>query len=137
MKGKMYRQCALLTPLFLLIAIAAAQDPISGSWTAQDVSFAPWTFTFRANGSQLTGSVSQGGSSGSTVTSLTGATPIYDGTIEGSKISFRCDSPDGGRTITFAGAITGDTIAFTREVKLQPGASPGMDGIYGASGATR
>ena len=69
-------------------------------------------------------------------TTLTGATPIYDGAIQGSHVSFKCDSPDGGRTITFSGAIAGDTITFTRAVKVEPGSFPGMNGIYGASGAS-
>jgi len=114
------------------------QDQITGTWKADDVAFAPWTFNLKAEGVKVTGTVSQGGSAGNTTTSLTGLTAIYDGAIEGNNVSFKCDSPDGGvRTVTFTGTIEGDIIDFTRTVKVQPGGYPGMNGIYGASGATR
>jgi beta-lactamase regulating signal transducer with metallopeptidase domain len=113
-----------------------ALTSISGTWQAQDVAFAPWTFTLNADGDKVTGTVQQGETNGEWRTSLTGATAIYDGVITGNHISFKCDSPDGGRTISFSGLLAVDSIAFTREVKVQPGAYPGMDGIYGASGAT-
>ena len=122
--------------LLLAFSIVLAQSSLTRTWQAQDVAFAPWTFTLRAEGSKLSGTVSQGGSSGSATTTLTSATPIYDGAINGNKISFKVDSPDGGRTISFSGVISGDTIDFTREVKVQPGGYEGMNGIYGASGAT-
>ncbi len=119
-----------------LVVSAIGQSGITGSWKAEDVAFAPWTFTLRAEGGKVTGTVSQGGSSGTTTTTLTGATAIYDGSVEGNNVSFKCDSPDGGRTIAFSGLMSGDTIAFTREVKVQPGGYAGMNGIYGASGAS-
>ncbi|MGA3266607.1 MAG: serine/threonine-protein kinase [Verrucomicrobiota bacterium] len=109
---------------------------ITGTWQADQVAFAPWTFKLKAEGTKVTGTVSQGESSGTWITSLTGETAIYEGTISGDHVSFKCDSPDGGRTITFSGVMAGEVITFTREVKVQPGASPGLDGIYGASGAT-
>lgn len=123
--------------VLLALSAALAQSSLTGTWTAQDVAFAPWTFTFQAEGSHLTGSVSQGQSSGSITTTLTAATPIYDGAIDGNKISFKVDSPDGGRTIAFSGVVSGDKIAFTREVRVKPGGYPGMNGIYGAQGATQ
>jgi ribonuclease BN (tRNA processing enzyme) len=121
---------------FAVVASFIAQGGINGTWKAEDVAFAPWTFTVKAEGAKVTGTVSQGGSSGTTTTTLTEATAIYDGTIEGNNVSFKCDSPDGGRTIAFSGVMAGDIITFTREVKVQPGGYPGMNGIYGASGAS-
>jgi hypothetical protein len=121
---------------FGVVASCIGQDGITGTWKAEEVAFAPWTFTLKAEGAKVTGTVSQGGSSGTTTTTLTGATAIYNGTIEGNKVSFKCDSPDGGRTIAFSGVMASNVIAFTREVKVQPGAFPGMNGIYGASGAS-
>jgi ribonuclease BN (tRNA processing enzyme) len=125
--------------VFLAVLVTTfGQDQITGTWNADDVAFAPWTFNLKAEGAKVTGTVSQGGSAGSITTSLTGLTAIYDGAIEGNNISFKCDSPDGGvRTITFVGTIEGDIISFTRAVKVQPGGYPGMNGIYGASGAAR
>jgi ribonuclease BN (tRNA processing enzyme) len=121
---------------FAVVVSFIGQDGITGTWKAEDVGFAPWTFTLKVQGANVTGTVSQGGSSGTTPTTLAGATAIYDGTIEGNSVSFRCDSPDGGRTIAFSGVLAGDIITFTREVKVQPGGYPGMNGIYGASGAS-
>ncbi len=123
--------------LFFAVAAGfAGQDGVTGTWEAQEVAFAPWTFTLKAEGAKVTGTLSQGGSSGAMTTTLTGATAIYDGAIEGNKVSFKCDSPDGGRTVSFSGVVAGDIITFTRQVKVQPGRFPGMNGIYGASGAT-
>jgi ribonuclease BN (tRNA processing enzyme) len=116
---------------------AGSQEGITGTWRADAVGFAPWTFSLKAEGATLTGSVSQGGASGGFTTSLTAWTAIYDGTVDGDHLSFKCKSPDGGvRTITFHGVRDGDTITFDREVLVEAGASPGMNGIYGAAGAT-
>jgi len=123
--------------LFFAMALSVAgQDGITGTWKAEEVAFAPWTFTLKAEGAKVTGTVSQGGASGGTTTSLTGATAIDDGAISGNNVTFKCDSPDGGRTIAFSGVMAGDIITFKREVKVQPGGYPGMNGIYGASGAS-
>lgn len=128
-----------LSPLVLLFAIPVticAQDGLTGTWKANDVGFAPWTFVLKTDGSNLTGTVSQGDADGSNTTQLTGLTPIYDGTVDGKKLSFKCESPGADKTITFVGVMDGDTITFDRAVQLRPGAYPGMNGIYGASGAT-
>jgi len=117
------------------LLIAHAQQGLTGTWRAVDVAFAPWTFNLAADGGKLTGTVSQGGQSGDIVTGLTGLTEIYDGAIDGNSFSFKCDSPGRGRTITFKGVLDGDVITFDRSVRLN-GDDPGMDGIYGASGAT-
>jgi hypothetical protein len=121
---------------FAVVVSCIGQDGITGTWKADEVAFAPWTFTLKAEGAKVTGTVSQGESSGTWTTTLTGATAIYGGALEGNKVSFKCDSPDGGRTIAFSGVMASNVITFTREVKVQPGAFPGMNGIYGASGAT-
>jgi len=122
---------------FAVAGAWAGQGGVTGTWKAEEVAFAPWTFTLKAEGAKVTGTVSQGGASAGMTTTLTGETPIYDGALEADKVTFKCDSPDGGRTITFWGVVSGDTITFTRECKVQPGRFPGMNGIYGASGATR
>jgi serine/threonine protein kinase len=127
--------CVVLAGLSILFLLKA-KPGITGTWKAGYVAFAPWTFTLKAEGAKVTGTVSQGGSSGTMTTTLTGATTIYDGVIAGNQVSFKCDSPDGGRTISFSGVRAGDIITFTREVKVQPGGYPGMNGIYGASGAS-
>jgi hypothetical protein len=111
---------------------------VAGIWTSRDVSYAPWTFVLRSDGNTLTGVISQGryNSSRTRATTLTPPTEIYDGTIRGNTISFKCQSPGSAdRTITFTGQIDGDEITFTRTVEIRPGGDPGDDGIYGLSGA--
>jgi hypothetical protein len=68
---------------FAVLVSVIGQDGITGTWKAEDVAFAPWTFTLKAEGAKVTGAVSQGGSSGTTTTTLSGVTAIYDGVIEG------------------------------------------------------
>jgi len=111
----------------------------TGTWKAQDVAYAPWTLNLRVEGNTLKGTVSQGryNPARGRMTSFTEPVEIYDGTIHGNTISFKCNSPRGGdRTITFIGEIHGDEITFTRDVQVRPGGDPGEDGIYGASGAS-
>ena len=60
---------------------------------------------------------------------------IYDGEIDGNKITFKCQDPGHDRTITFTGIVNGDEITFTRTVLVKPGGHPGSNGIFGASGA--
>jgi TonB family protein len=118
---------------------ATPQAVVTGIWTAQDVSYAPWTFILKSDGNTLTGTVSQGryNSTGTIATALTQPVEIYDGMFTEGVISFKCHSPGSpNRTITFTGQfIGGDEITFTRTVELPVGGDPGADGIYGLSGA--
>ena len=59
---------------------------------------------------------------------------IYDGEINGSSITFKCQDPGHDRTITFTGIVNGDEMIFTRTVVIRPGGDPGRNGIFGASG---
>ncbi len=110
-------------------AATSPSDPagITGTWRATEVAFAPWTFNLKAVGATVTGTVSQGqkegASHGTMTTTLTDATPIYNGVIAGNKVSFECDMDNGGRTISFWGLLAGDTIKFTRAVKVRPNAT--------------
>jgi uncharacterized membrane protein YhaH (DUF805 family) len=119
----------------------AAQKPnsvVSGVWTAYDVGFPPWTLTLKADGSKLSGTVQQGAHDSSGYnTTLTMPVAIYDGEIDDNKITFKCQDPGHDRTITFTGIINGDEITFTRRVVVKMGGNPGMNGIFGASGASQ
>ena len=109
------------------------------TWKALDVAYAPWTFTLRVEGNTVKGTVSQGrvNPANGHTTTATNPVEIYDGTIQGNTISFKCNSPGSGdRVITFNGEINRDEITFTRNVQVRPGGHPGEDGIYGASGAS-
>jgi uncharacterized membrane protein YhaH (DUF805 family) len=117
---------------------AAAKSGITGVWTAYDVGFPPWTLTLKADGVKLSGTAQQGAHDSSGYnTTLTMPVAIYDGEIDGNRITFKCQDPGHDRTITFAGIVNGDEITFTRTVLVKPGGSPGMNGIFGASGAAR
>ena len=118
-----------LSGLFLVaVSCLSGQTGFNGTWEASEVAFAPWTFVLAVDGAKLTGSVSMAGTS---------PVAVSAGTVEANRISFRCDSPDHVRTIFFTGVMEGDAITFTREVKVQPGGSPGMDGVFGAAGAAK
>jgi hypothetical protein len=111
---------------------------LTGTWKAQDVAYAPWTLNLRVEGNTVKSTVSQGpfNPANGYTTSLTEPVEIYDGTIHGNTVSFKCDSPDRGeRTITLIGEINGDEITFTRHVQVHSGGDPGLDGIYGATSA--
>ena len=122
------------------VAPTGQTDGPTGTWRVGDVAYAPWTLVLHAAGNKLTGTVTQaptnraGGQIG--ITTLTAPAAIYDGTIDGNAISFKCQSPDGDRTITFAGQMSGDEITFSRDVQVRPGGDPGEDGIYGSAGAS-
>ncbi len=75
----------LLLAFFFAAPVATfAQSGITGIWKATDVGFAPWTLTLQADGSQLTGTVSQGAAdpASSYMTSLTAPVGPPDGTIK-------------------------------------------------------
>ena len=114
---------------------AAAESGVTGVWTAYDVGFPPWTLTLKADGAKLSGTVQQGARGASGYTTLTMPVAIYDGEIDGNKITFKCPDPGHDRTITFTGIVNGDEITFTRTVLVKPGGHPGSNGIFGASGA--
>jgi len=136
-------RCAsvVLAIVFLICLSATISGQIgneaTGRWSVRDVAYAPWTLTLHADGSKLTGTVSQARTDPTRgrSTSLTAPVEIYDGTIDGNIISFKCKSPDGDRIIIFTGELNGDEIAFTRSVQVRAGGDPGEDGIYGATGA--
>jgi hypothetical protein len=60
---------------------------------------------------------------------------VSDGTISGNRIAFKVLVPDGNRTVSFAGILDGDEIAFGRTVQVHEGGTAGGRGLYGAGGA--
>jgi hypothetical protein len=92
-------------------ALAWAAD-INGKWVAQvpgrGGQTRETTFTFKAEGGKLTG----------TVSGMQGEAPIADGIIKGDDISFTqtFTPPQGGDAIkvVYKGKISGDEIKFTR-----------------------
>jgi hypothetical protein len=100
----------------------------SGVWLATGVPYAPWTIRLKQNGTTLTGTMEQNGG-------LTGTVAIYEGAISGSAISFKANSPDGARAITFTGTFDGDAITLHRSTKVITNGSQGGAGLYGTQAA--
>ena len=119
-------------------ALVVRRNPAAGTWKAEDVAYPPWTLTLAVDEGKVTGTVSQASTDlrRGRRTDWTGPVAIYDGFIERDTVSFKCNSPDGDRTMLFTGKIDGNEVVFTREVKLRPGGNPGDDGIFGLGGAT-
>lgn len=100
------------TIVFLLLAAAAAlAADVNGKWVAQvpgrGGETREATFTFKADGSQLTGSM----------TTPRGERPISDGRIDGDEISFNQVLEFNGNQVklVFKGKVSGDEIKFTRQ----------------------
>jgi hypothetical protein len=108
-----------LVCLFALLALAAVMAfaaDVNGKWVAQvpgrggetrDV-----TFNFKADGDQLTG----------TVTTPRGDSEISDGKINGDEISFTQVLEFNGNQmkLKYTGKVSGDEIKFTRQAKGRP-----------------
>jgi hypothetical protein len=98
--------------LLLALAIGVSAADISGKWTAQvpgrGGQARETTFTLKAEGATLTGSVS--GAQGAEI-------PISDGKITGDAISFATKMERGGNTITqtYTGTVAGSEIKMKRE----------------------
>ena len=112
----------LMTTGFLLglLTLTALAADVSGKWTAQvpgrGGQTREQTFTFKADGNTLTG----------TVSGRMGEMPIADGKIDGDTISFTQTLEFNGNTIKFLykGTVSGDEIKFTRT--REGGEGPGQ-----------
>jgi pimeloyl-ACP methyl ester carboxylesterase len=98
--------------MFGFAAAASAQSGVTGTWRTQGVGAGTWTVDLRADGSRLTGRVIA-------CTSL--PVEIADGRIQGNTITFRCQSGDGDRVISFTGTMNGDTIALAWKQEVRAG----------------
>jgi hypothetical protein len=101
--------------LFAMASLAVAQNAVDGKWTAEiTTQRGPQniTFTFKAEGGKLTGSV-EGGRGG--------AIPIEEGTIQGNTIKFKQKQQGrGGEVIMmYTGTVKGDEIDFSRQPEGQ------------------
>jgi hypothetical protein len=97
--------------LALIAVVQAAGADVSGKWTAQvpgrNGQTREQTFTFKADGEKLTGTVS--GMQGAEI-------PITDGKISGSDITFNVTMNFQGNEVKlgYKGSVAGDEIKFTR-----------------------
>jgi hypothetical protein len=101
--------CAGAAALLLTLVTLAAD--INGKWkadfTTPDGTQRSNTFTFKAEGAKLTG----------TVAGTQDETPIQNGTIQGDDISFTAERPFG--KFTYKGKVTGNEIKLKVEFNQQ------------------
>lgn len=103
---------ALLSAVMVFAAITLAWAAnVDGKWVAQvpgrGGQTRETTFTFKAEGAKLTG----------TVSGMQGEAPISDGTIKGDDISFTQSFNAQGNAIklVYTGKVSGDEIKMTRK----------------------
>jgi len=106
------RILSVLTLLTASVFTLAAADP-SGKWTAEtpgrDGSTMTNTFDLKADGSTLTG----------TMSNQRGEQAITNGKVDGDNISFTVvmKMGDNERKLMFKGVMSGDSIKFTRSME--------------------
>jgi len=118
----MNKRTVFLSVCFVLAALSLAwAADVDGKWTAQvpgrGGQTRETTFTFKAEGEKLTG----------TVSGMQGDNPISDGKISGDEISFTVKVSFNGNDITllYKGKVSGDEIKMTRT--RQGGDQPGQE----------
>ncbi len=106
---------SILVCLVLFTAVVFAAD-VDGKWkgvlNVPNMGETPVTWTFKANGNELTGSVDQGGGM---------VMQIKDGKIDGNKISFILPVNMQGNSmdIDYSGVVSGNEIELTLHVMGQ------------------
>jgi len=118
----MKKRIAFLSVCFVFAALSLAwAADLNGKWVGQvpgrGGQTRETTFTFKAEGDKLTG----------TVSGMQGDNPISDGKISGDDITFTVKLSIQGNDITFLykGKVSGDEIKFTRT--RQGGDQPGQE----------
>ena len=112
---------------FTINSTDAEATPFAGTWDAAFPNAPrPFNFSLTIANRRVTGNVTAGGGA------LT--LPVLDGTVDGGTLTFKVNSPDGGRIITFTGTVEGSTISFQRDVEVPPGANPGGNALWGTTG---
>jgi hypothetical protein len=127
MKKQLLLGCVIL--VLALAATAVAAD-VSGKWVAerqgQNGQTMTTTFTLKADGTTLTG----------TVSGRMGDTEISEGKINGDEISFVVVTKMGEMEMKrlYKGKVAVDEIKFTMEMQAPPGGFGGMGGPGGGPG---
>ena len=116
MKNRLVVFCALLA----LVSVVAFAADIDGKWMSAPMGKGgPQTFTFKAEGSTLTGNI-QGGRGG--------PVDITNGKVDGENVSFEVTREMNGNSMTakYSGTVSGDTMKLTvdtgrgpREIELK------------------
>jgi hypothetical protein len=110
----MKKRIAFLSVCFVFAALTLAwAADVSGKWTAQvpgrDGQTRELTFTFKAEGEKLTGSMS----------GQQGDSEITDGKISGDQISFtvKINMQGNERKFLYKGTVSGDEMKVTRTIE--------------------
>jgi hypothetical protein len=110
----MKKRIAFLSVCFVLAALTLAwAADVNGKWTAQvpgrDGQTRELTFTFKAEGEKLTGSMS----------GQQGDSEITDGKISGDQISFtvKINMQGNERKFLYKGTVSGDEMKVTRTIE--------------------
>jgi hypothetical protein len=110
----MKKRIAFLSVCFVFAALALAwAADVNGKWTAQvpgrDGQTRELTFTFKAEGEKLTGSMS----------GQQGDSEITDGKISGDQISFtvKINIQGNERKFLYKGTVSGDEMKVTRTIE--------------------
>ena len=106
------RKLFWVVALMGVMALVASAADIDGKWKSEmqtpDGQTRTSTYTFKADGEKLTG----------TVSGRMGETPIGEGTIKGDEISFVVVRNFGGeeRKMKYKGKVSGDELKMTMEM---------------------
>jgi hypothetical protein len=119
----MTKKLLFVLTIMLVAVFGAMAADISGKWTAETPGRnggAPrvTTFTFKVDGSKLTGSISRPGRGGDPMVS-----EITDGKVDGNNVTFSVKMQMGGQEMVsnYKGTVNGDTIELETT-------RPGQDG---------
>jgi len=107
----MTKKLLFVTTILMIAAFGLLAADVSGKWVAETPGRnggppRQVTFTFKVDGSKLTGTVSQAGRNGNMDTDIT------DGKVDGDNISFKVTRTMGDQQMTteYTGTVSGDTI---------------------------
>ena len=117
----MTKKLFFVVTLMLVASFALLAADVSGKWVAEQPGRnggppRQTTFTLKADGAKLTGSMTGGMGRGGAAPA---ATEITDGKIDGANISFtiKRETPNGSMETKYSGTVSGDelTLKFTMQ----------------------
>jgi pimeloyl-ACP methyl ester carboxylesterase len=112
-----------ITNLTLSITTDPANSRFAGTWEAELPNMPrPFTVELRTEGSKVAGTWNPN------------RLEILDGTITGDTLRFKVKSPDGTRTISFAGTLRDNELTFIRTTDAPARAGQQGQGIFGVAG---
>ena len=111
----MKRRCVFLCAVLPLVSLLAFAADIDGKWTTEATGKgAPETYTFKVNGSTLTGTVDNPNAGG--------VVNINNGKVQGDMLTFEVVREIRGNSVTikFSGTVSGKTIRITLDAGRGP-----------------